>query len=52
MLNEMAISKFWLGDFRKTMSVGGGQVALQFFGHLKRALELLIPVQMMPITIF
>jgi hypothetical protein len=36
MLNKMAISKFWLGDFGKNMSLVGGQVALQFFGSLKR----------------
>ena len=30
------------------MSVGGGLGALQLFGHLKRALELLISVRMSP----
>ena len=29
----------------KKMSVGGGLDALQFFGHLKRALELLFPLE-------
>ena len=34
------------------MSVGGGLGALQFFGHLKRALELLISVRMSPLVTF
>ena len=42
MLNKMAISEFWSGDFGEKMSVWGGLGALQFLGHLKRALELLI----------
>jgi hypothetical protein len=42
MLNKMAISKFRSGNFGKQMSVGEGLVALHFFGHLKRALDLLI----------
>jgi hypothetical protein len=42
MLNKIAFSKFWLGDFGEKMSMGGGQVVLQFCGYLKRALELLI----------
>ena len=33
-------------------SVGGGLGALQFFGHLKRALELLISVRMSPFETF
>ena len=33
------------------MSVGGGLGALQFFGHLKRALELFISVRMSPCKI-
>ena len=34
------------------MSVGGGLGARQFFGHLKRALELLISVRMSPLVTF
>ena len=34
------------------MSVGGGLAALQFFGHLKRGLELLISVRMSPFATF
>ena len=34
------------------MSVGGGLGALQFFGHLKRALGLLIYVKMSPLATF
>ena len=34
------------------MSVGGGLGTLQFFGDLKRVLELLIPVRMSPSEIF
>ena len=34
------------------MSVGGGLVALHFFGHLKRTLELLISVLMKTPTMF
>ena len=52
MLNKMAISEFWSGDFGKIISVGGGQGALQFFGHLKRALELFISIRMSPLAIF
>ena len=50
MLNK--ISEFGSGDFGKKMSVGGGLGALQFFGHLKRALELLISVRMSTLTTF
>ena len=32
------------------MSMGGGLFALQFFGHLKRALELFISVRMSPLA--
>ena len=46
MLNKMAISKFWSGDFGKIISVGGGLGALHFFRSLKRALELSISVRM------
>ena len=34
------------------MSVGEGLGALKFFGHLKRALELLISIRMSPLTSF
>ena len=34
------------------MSVGGGLGALHFFGHLKKALELLISVRMSPLATF
>ena len=34
------------------MSMGGGLGALQFFGHLKRALELLISVRMSLLATF
>ena len=44
MVNKMAISEFWSGDFVGKMSVGGGLAALQFFGHLKMALEIFISV--------
>ena len=30
MVNKMAISEFWSGDFWEKMSVGGGLGALQF----------------------
>ena len=33
----MAISEFWSVDFGKTISVGGGLGALQFFWSLKKA---------------
>ena len=36
MLNKMAISKFWSGDFGKKKSVGEGLVALHFFKSLKK----------------
>ena len=52
MRNKMAISKFWSVDFGETISVGGGLGALQFFGHLKRALELFISVRMSPLVTF
>ena len=52
MVNKMAISKFWSGDSWEKMIVGGGLGALQFFGHFKRALELLISVKMSPIVTF
>ena len=50
MLNKMAISEFGSGDFGKEISVGGGLGALQFFGHLKRTLELFILVRMSPLA--
>ena len=46
MVNKMAISEFWSGDFGEKMSVGGGLGALQFFWSLERVLELLISVRM------
>ena len=52
MVNKMAISEFWSGDFREKTSMGGGLGALQFFGHLKRALEHLISVKMSPLATF
>ena len=64
MLNLMAISEFWSGDFTKisvklrislktlNSGVGGDHGALQFFGHLKRPLELFISVIMSPLTTF
>ena len=48
----MAVSEFWSGDFEKIVSVGGGLDALQFFGHLKRALELFISVRMSLLATF
>ena len=51
MLNKMAISNFDRVTLGK-MSVGGGLVVLQFFGHLKGALELLMSFQMNPLAIF
>ena len=51
-MNKMAISEFWSVDFGKIISVGGGLGALQFFGHLKRALELFISVRMSPLARF
>ena len=51
-LNRMAITKLRSGNFGGEMCVGGGLGALQFFGHLKSALELLIPIRMSPLTTF
>ena len=48
----MAISEFLSDDFGKVIIVGGGLGALQFFGHLKRALELFISVRMSPLARF
>ena len=48
MVNKIAISELCSGNFGGKMSVGGGLGALQFFGHLKRVLELLISVRMSP----
>ena len=50
MVNKMAISKFGSGDFWEKKSTGGGLGALQFFGYLKRALELFISIRMIPLT--
>ena len=52
MVNKMAISEFWSGDFWEKMSVGGGLFALQIFWSLKKALELLISVRMSPFATF
>ena len=38
----MAFSLFWSDDFEKWGGGEGGLAALQFFGYLKRLLELLI----------
>ena len=46
----MAISD--AGDFGEKMILGGGLDNLQFFGHLKRALEFLISVRMSPLVTF
>ena len=50
MVNKMTFPEFSSGEFWEKMSLGGGLGALQFFGHLKRALELLISVRMSPIA--
>ena len=52
MVNKMAISQFWSGEFREKLSVLRGLDAHQFFGRLKRALELLISVRMSPFATF
>ena len=44
--------EFWSGDCGKIISVGGGLDTFQFFGHLKRALELFISVRMSPLARF
>jgi len=51
MMNKMAISKFGQAILGKKCR-GGALAALQFFVHLKIALELLILVPMSPLTIF
>ena len=43
--------KILIGRFWGKSGIGGGQVAVQFFGHLKRGLELLISV-MSPLSMF
>ena len=48
MLNKMAISKFSSFDFAKKWGVGGGLGALQYFGYLKKPLELSISIRMSP----
>ena len=48
----MAFSEFWSVNFGKIISVEEGLCALQFFGQLKRALELFISVRMRPLLIF
>ena len=52
MVNKMGILEFRSSDTGEKMSVGGGLAALQFFGHLKGTLELLIPVRMGPLATF
>ena len=44
--------RIWSVDFGKIISVGGGLGALQFFCHLKKALELSISVTMSPLATF
>ena len=44
--------KILIGQFWEKGVVGGGLVALQFSGDLKKALELLISVRMSPLPIF
>ena len=44
--------KIVIGWFGKEGGIGGGLVALKFFGHLKKASELTISVQMSPFPIF
>ena len=39
MLNKMASSEFRSGNFGKTISVGGGLSALQFFWSLKKGIR-------------
>ena len=51
MLNEMDILNFDPVTLGK-MSVVGGLGALQFFGHLKIALKLLISVRISPLSTF
>ena len=48
----MAIKKFLSSDFEEKTGVGGGLGAHPFFGHLKRALELLISVRISPLATF
>ena len=50
MLNKMADLRILTRRNWEKMSVGGGLGALQFFGHLKRALELSISVRMSPLA--
>ena len=37
----MSFSQFWSTDFENKRSGGGGLIAPQFFGYLKRQLELI-----------
>ena len=48
----MAISKFWSSVSGEKLCVGGGLGAIQFFGYLRIALELLILVRMNPLATF
>ena len=44
---KILIRQLW-----EKISAGGGLDVLQFFGHLKRALELFISVRMSPLATF
>jgi len=48
----MALSKFWSGHFGKNWAWEGAYFSYNFFGRLRRALELLISVWMQTIAIF
>ena len=52
MVNKMAISVFWSGDFGEMMKARGGLGALLFFWSLKNALEILFFVRMSPLVTF
>ena len=52
MVNQMAISKFWSGDFGENMSVGGGLEALQYFWSLKKGTRTFNSRKMGPLGIF
>ena len=43
--------KIWIRWLLGKMSMGAGLGALHFFGHLKKALKLLISVRMSPLAI-
>ena len=52
MVNKMTISELWSGDLGRKNERGEGLGALQFFVHLKPALELLISVRMNALATF